>query len=109
MSHEDRDWRGYIRSLSRDGPNPSSAPQELQRSGGADTEMGWEAFKRYMPGVFPEEYAEVLELRLQGESAAPVTWSSEEEENFREEIQALWDSYESDQKEIKDNKGNTKE
>ena len=109
MRDGDRDWAGYIRSLSRNGSCPFCAPQELQRSGGSDSEVGWETEQGYGPSSVFEEHIILLGRELRGESDTPKAWSSEDEDAFQEEINRLWDDYENDQKEIQDNEEDTEE
>lgn len=109
MSTGDRDWTSYIRSLSLNGPCATSAPQELQRSGGEDTELGRPEIEGGLSRDLLEELVMLLESGFFNESRAPESWDEEEEENFKAEINSLYEDWEKDYKEIKDNESDPKE
>lgn len=109
MSDRDRDWTGYIRSLSLNGISASSTPQELQRSGGTDTELGWTEEQGGLSRDLLEEFIILLDSGLLNESGAPESWDEDKEENFKAEINSLYEDWEKDRQEIEDNKRDTEE
>ena len=109
MSDGDRDWSGYIRSLSHNGIDSTSTPQELQRSRGSDTELGWAEKQGGLSRDLLEELVILLDSGLLNESRTPESWDEEEEENFKAEINALYEDWEKDHQEIEDNESDPEE
>jgi len=62
--------------------------------------MGWSEKQRRLSYNLSKELDALLGAGFRGESAAPKTWSPEEEATFQKEINQLFSDYEEDLKEI---------
>jgi len=108
MHIEDRDWAGYLRSLSRNREGETSLTPLLQRSRGEDSIVGWEEEQRRLSEDIFNELVEVLGSRLREEPDPSDAWEDEETE-FEKEINELFKDYEEDQKEISRNENKDEE
>lgn len=89
MRREDTASRGNTGSQLRDREGKAGTAQELQRSGGTDTEVGWTEEQGEVSYYVPEEPTGVLGGELRTQPPAPETRYPETEE----EKAALWQEY----------------